>query len=400
MKNKKVNNMIALVLLIVGIITLIVIFKNQFKTDNKNNDIKEDKKVVYAYFDKNGADSISSVRESCILSNGTCEITLPKINTTGVSLGWGNINSEKALYEENSKLKISKDITLYAITYKEFSISIVKDNVDTIDTAKLSCKAYNGRTGCVVDIPNYNTQGYETRGYSLFKDSLTGTIYPSKNYVITKSMTLYPVVNTLSHQQVINVSKSLKKYNVYFDIERGCSDLTVNTYFNYFDNINKYASYLLIGSKITFLNSNTFDNIWGSKYVGMNYGPNALRLFDVKCSNNILDNTNNYYATIVHELSHTWDFYYSNYHSKNISDETDFINIYTKYKNSSSRPFRDYSYSSIREFFADTYRYYYFKYIDPMPAYVNLDYPSDIKAILEKYICITNNGYINNGKCS
>ena len=111
--------------------------------------------------------------------------------------------------------------------------------------------------------------------------------------------------------EIINKSKIYKSRgetqysNVYFDIEQGCSDLTVNTYFNYFDNINKYASYLLIGSKITFLNSNTFDNIWGSKYVGMNYGPNALRLFDVKCSNNILDNTNNNYATIVHELSHT-----------------------------------------------------------------------------------------------
>mgnify|MGYP003303599511 CR=1 FL=1 len=33
-----------------------------------------------------------------------------------------------------------------------------------------------------------------------------------------------------------------------------------------------------------------------------------------------------------------------------------------RYQNMSNRPFRDYSYSNIREFFADSVRYYYFKY--------------------------------------
>ena len=128
--------------------------------------------------------------------------------------------------------------------------------------------------------------------------------------------------------------------------------------------------------------------------MGMNYGPNGLRLFDIKCPNQI---DSNYYATMVHELAHTWDFYYSNYFSRSISEENDYINLYSKYERMNQRPFRDYSYTNIREFMADTVRYYYFKYLDPRTGYKELEYPADVKNVLEKYICIANNDYKQTG---
>ena len=38
-------------------------------------------------------------------------------------------------------------------------------------------------------------------------------------------------------------------------------------------------------------------------------------------------------------------------------------------------------------------KYYYFKYLVPKNGYRELDFPKDIQSTLEKYICITKNGY-------
>ena len=96
---------------------------------------------------------------------------------------------------------------------------------------------------------------------------------------------------------------------------------------------------------------------------------------------------------MVHELGHSWDYFYSVKKGNNITSNADIINLFNKYKNMSSRPFRDYSYSNIYEFFADMGKYYYFKYTKKSSEYVNMSYPDDIKKVMEKYICIAKNDY-------
>ena len=123
----------------------------------------------------------------------------------------------------------------------------------------------------------------------------------------------------------------------------------------------------------------------------MNYGPRGLRSVDIRCSDTVY---NDYYATMVHEMAHSWDFYYANRLGSNISSQNDIINLYSKYKDmKSNRPFREYSYSNIYEFFADMVRYYYFKYYVPKSDFKELNYPSDIKNTLERYFCIAMNDY-------
>ena len=122
----------------------------------------------------------------------------------------------------------------------------------------------------------------------------------------------------------------------------------------------------------------------------MNYGPKSLRSVDVRCSPNSF---NDYYATMVHEMAHSWDFYYGLKTGKNISSQNDIINLFSKYSKAKNRPFRDYSYSNIYEFVADMMRYYYFKYYVPTYGFKSSVYPSDIKKALEKYICISKNDY-------
>ena len=83
----------------------------------------------------------------------------------------------------------------------------------------------------------------------------------------------------------------------------------------------------------------SFNTIWGSSYVGMNYGPKSLRSVDIRCSNS---SYNDYYATMVHEMAHSWDFFYASKFGSNISSQNDVINLYEKYQKSKNKPFREY----------------------------------------------------------
>lgn len=394
MKNKKVSNIAIYILLIIVIAGIMYFCYTLFINYNHPNDLSGDIPNLENYtalFVKNGADSIEYSKLTCSNVNGKCQITLPNIvKDDGYVLGWNISNENYAKYDVGEVVELTNNQMFYAITYSINTLTIASESLDYLSQREVSCKVYNKEESCTVTIPNYNKVGYENRGYSLRSDSLTGVIYPNREYSLKNDVILYPIYNTLTRGKVINVFKTIQKYGITIEIENGCKSSTYNEYLNYLDSINKKAGYLLVGSKITFLNSETFDSLWGSKYMGMNYGPNALRLFDVKCPDSL---NYDYYATMVHELAHTWDFYYSNYFDKNISDENDYVNLFSKYQNMDNRPFRDYSYSNIREFMADTIRYYYFKYLEPRGIYQNLEYPSDVKKVVEKYICIANNGY-------
>lgn len=375
--------------------TLLASYKRLYNSNNINSSYGD--KITYtASFKRNGATTIDKVKLTCTVINNHCLITLPKATRdNGIVLGYSlNKDSKIALYQVGQTINLTKDITLYTVSYQKLSLIIDSSQIDYISDKDPSCHLYNNETSCDVKIPIFNKLGYETRGYSTNRNSYTGYIFPNSTYTLTKNTKLYPIYNNLTSLKTINVTKNHMINNTIFDIETGCSNDIYNDYLEYFYRINKKAPYLMTGGKITFLTDKTFNEIWGESYVGMNYGPQGLRLIDIRCSNIF---TNNYYATVVHELAHTWDFYYGNMMGKDISETNEIINLYNKYRNDYSRPFRNYSYTNIREFVADMIRYYYLKYIDPINEYKSLYYPNDIKQILEKLICTANNNYKNNG---
>lgn len=404
MRRRK-NNDLILYIIIIFIIGLIMYFSYDiFKGNNlipdpdiNNSHFNGDNNDIFtAIFSSNGADSISKKKIVCEIIDGRCQITLPEITKkNGKVLGWNTLDAKYAIYKPGEIITIENNVLFYAITYKENHLYIDDSRIDYISDQNISCRTYNKEESCMVTIPNYNKIGYENRGYSLRTDSLTGTFFPNDIYILKKDATLYPIYSTLSRGRVINTNVTLQRHGITIEIENGCKEKVYNKYLSYLDSINKNANYLLIGSKITFLNDSTFNQIWGKEYLGMNYGPNDLRLFDVRCSDS---SNSDYYATMVHELAHTWDFYYGNHFDNIISEQNDIRNLYNKYLNSVNRPFRDYSYTNIKEFFADSVRYYYLKYIDPKDYFKNLSYPDDVKSVLEKYICIAKNNY-QKGSC-
>ena len=399
---KKIINYILYFFIAAIIVFSLFISLNYFLKKEKNiidNDNNNGERIGYTiYFDLNGASAITNDSVSCTENNDKCKIHLPKATRNdGVVLGYSsNKDSKKADYLMNTDIDIKENMTLYVISYKINTLNINQKELDYVEQSNLSCFAYNLDKKCSVRLPSFNKIGYEVRGYSTSPKSVTGIFFPKEYYEISDNQTLYPIYNIFARSVKINVKKSLLVNGSFIEIENACPDNIANKYISYLNDIKDNAPYLLFGNKITFLGDASFNSIWGDKYVGMNFGPRKLRAFDIRCSSVIL---NDYYGTMVHELGHSWDYFYSVKMGKTITSNADIINLFNKYKNISNRPFRDYSYSNVYEFFADMGKYYYFKYIKKSSEYINISYPNDIKKVMEKYICIAKNDY-DEGKCT
>jgi len=401
MRNNKLINFILYSLIALLILTSLFIGLRLLTDKEKdiNEVINNGEAITYTVtFSLNGADTIDNKKLICVASsNQKCEVMLP--NTTrngGTVLGYStNKDSKIPDYLPNTYMTITNDVTLYVISYRVNTLYIKADNVDFVSSDKISCTVYNSDTECIVTIPTFNKIGYENKGYSTSSTSTTGYIYPNEEYKLSRDTTIYPIYNTSSRSRKININKTLVVNDSFVEIEEGCPESIYNKYLDYLNEIRVYAPYLLFGNKVTFVVDKSFNEVWGPQYVGMNFGPRKLRAFDVRCSDEIL---NDYYATMVHELSHSWDYYYSTKFDNTITGNSDIINLFNKYSKQSNRPFREYSYTTIFEFFADMEKYYYFKYIKPTAGYRSLNYPQDIKNVMEKYICIAKNNY-DDTKC-
>ena len=380
-KRLSVNYIICLGMLV---FLLFCFFKNN-KLDTKYN-------IYKIKFDLNGADSITKNNINCIdTGNGYCKVKLPlATRKNGVVLGFSeDKNSKMPFYFMDMEIQINRELTLYVISYQVNILKIEDNNLDYIENKEIKCFAYNKNDSCQVTLPIYNKEGYEIKGYSTDSSSSIGEIYPKESFKITQNMIIYPIYDISNRLEVINVRKSLIFNGIILEIENDCKDELANRFLMYLEDIRKNAPYLLVNNKITFLGEKSYEKIWGNDSIAMNYGPQKYRSFDIICSNKL----NDYYASIIHELAHSWDFFSYSKMGSNITSNNDVIELFNKYTQQENRPFRNYSYSNIYEFFADALKFYYFKYVKPTYEYYNLNYPEDIKNIIEKYICFANNNY-------
>lgn len=391
---KKIVIILVIILFISGIL-----FLNKKLIKEENEIVQNPEIAGYTVtIDLNGADKIDKKKISCINENNNCYVTLPNVTRDdGQVLGFSkNPNDIVPEYLIGTKISIDDNMKLYVISEKENTVYIEQNDVDYLEKNIIKCTSYNKESKCKVKMPLFNKKGYENRGYSTSTSSLVGFVFPNEDYVISKDVTLYPIYGINNHLKKINVSKTFTYLDSIIEIEEGCTSDIYDIYLNYLKEISYKAPFLLIGNKISFINDDDFDYIWGKGYVGMNYGPRNLRAVDIRCGSKLI---NDYYGTMVHEMSHSWDFYYATKIGNNITSENDIINLYNKYSKMENRPFRDYSYSNIYEFLADMMKYYYFKYVVKKGSYTNNEFPEDMKKTLEKYICISNNNY-DKTKCS
>ena len=382
---------------------------------NQSINVKKDEtyyavtnKKVTITFKKNGATSISSQSESCTYYNNQngCTITTPYITRASwQKVGWAqseNATTEK--FKENTKFTVHDSGVYYAITYRTVTVNINKNNADSLGNCKtttsngckITCNIYNTNDSCEVALPYIYSKGNEVQFFSTSSDSnATAGYTPAMPLKVYNDVTLNAIVDNRYRKSTYNIIKTKNYGYTAFETENNCPSSVYNSYYKFTDSVYQKASYMFTAAKVTFTSENTFKTTWGSGYAGMTYGPAlGYRNVDIKCSST---NTEYYYHTIVHELTHAWDSYYQAKLDYRLSETPEIKNLFNKYSNATNRPLREYSYTNTAEFVADVYSWYYFLYIDTTyrPAVVsnNTYFPSDMKNAIEKYIRIAKNGY-------
>ena len=381
-------------------------------------------------FKLNGATSITSDRITCKLSLQGCIIELPDVTRTdGNIIGYSfNKDDHTAKYHPGDKLLIKNDYDLFSISYKEIVVSIDKNGTDYLEKDSLKCTLFNEDKSCKLKLPFFNKKGYQTLGYSTSKTptSTYNSYFQNEEYEFKENIKLYPNYTSTRGKKENRVYQVQDAYildnKLAMEFDKSVSQTTINDYKKIINDLNKHMPYYLTGTKITIFNEAEFVSRWGGNgsVLGINYSVNASkddyplsRSLDILAASRI-DYMKKYYI-LVHELGHSFDFYYgygvnkpieittdyaSDSGKQSIASQSDIKVLYNKYKKmGDSAPLRDYAYTNIHEFVAEALAYYYMTFTVPTAGYKQDKYPTELKQVIEKYLCIDKNNY-NEKVCS
>jgi len=129
---------------------------------------------------------------SCTTTEESCEIILPKIITNYTVIGWGESSSAKvALYSQGEKIKVNKDLNLYAITKRTFTAEFFENGALKISNKSQSCTAYN-TDKCEIITPNIITVA-EVIGWGESSNSKEAKISVNQKVELTKNIKYYAI---------------------------------------------------------------------------------------------------------------------------------------------------------------------------------------------------------------
>lgn len=333
------------------------------------------RKIVRASFASNNYATVNDENRSCYIYNtGTsCLVNTPSVRAiSGSFAGWSKVNGSYSIDYSDSNILINKDIVLYPVTKKVIVVNFNANGASYIDYNSKTCELYNGNTSCDIVIPNVDKPGMISYG---FNESLSNTDFKPKyisneTYSFSDSITLYADFSTSTFRyRNISVYSQKKYNNITLEVESVCNydeiERKVNKLFNDWPSIFKY------NLKVTYLSESSFKRIHSEDdAIGITYGPDAKygnpKLFvDLIC-----DTTGDIF---VHEMMHYHDFMYELKYRSKLSDSSELSSLYNKYKYSSDRPLRDYSYVNREEFMAEIAMFYYSKYYLGENVYLPLD---------------------------
>ncbi len=394
---------IIIILLILAALVLIFVFAKNLL---KSYDVK-----IYL----NGADAVEEEMKCTSDYLGHCTLTLPSAQRNdGEVLGYSKIvDSRDAEYKIGQTIELEEDTVLFVISKKDNELKIDTSDIDelSVSSDELKCSTYNAENKCSITVPLFNKRGYENMGYSEKKGSDKITVHPGDKYQGGK--TLYPVYVKWPNDKVYSVKDSFPLSNAYVDVESGCPADIVDAYTEYVKAIDEKWPFLFHGQKIVFHGEEAFYQFtgFGKTVGGATYTNSSMAPLTVKC---IMPSSSTYdvYMVFVHELAHSFDMEYEKYFKKRISSESDIKSLYSKYKNySTNRPLSLYAfvgtgaYDATIEFFAELMAYYYLNVVDTEykliegKRYYRGNFPDDMKAVVEKYVCIGMNNF-DKSKCS
>ena len=150
------------------------------------------------FLNQNGSDSSAMTALNKKVANGTY-VTIPKVpSRTGYqALGWTtrkNYTSASSTYAPGKKIRVTKDITLYAV-YKRlpYTITFSNNNGTSTSSAYTSLKTYAAKNQSITlpAVPKLN--GYQCVGWTTKKGSSKAMYKAGAKVKITKSTRFYGV---------------------------------------------------------------------------------------------------------------------------------------------------------------------------------------------------------------
>ena len=394
-----------------------------------DDDIKKVEEKTYTLtLNKNGS-QVEKNSISCSTTGNSCYVILPKIITNYDVIGWATSgNAESANYLVGSKLELTGNMTLYAITKRTFTATFSNQGLDYLSASSLSCTAYNGVNSCYITLPYFNKKGHFNSFWSEKSEvssNLSGKKWDwayfkqaGRVYELTGNVTLYPNFNQFHYDltkncykyRTLNVSTTKFIGNTMFEFESGIPTTVINNFMNSMNQAYKIMPWLFTPGKVFIMTESTYDNY--STAYGLNhsmykaYGGDSYFTIDLKydTSGSVVKNAIDINAAL-HELAHAWDsyFYYRTDIKNGISSTNDFDKFYNSIR---SKLYVDNTGSVISkvETFAGMVTNYYWHVLgmDKSKAHyalkngIVLDSNElyNLKSFMEKYINISKNNYI------
>jgi len=354
------------------------------------------KKNIKITFNSNGA-AIGAPGKTCDLYNtsSSCNITTPTITRDGYEiLGWStNKDSKTASVKVSTELSISSNQTYYAITKKNIKITF------NLDVTQRTCVIYNKQEECSVVMPEFNIVGAFNGAWGLNKDNTEAKYRVGTAYSFSSDTNLYASVRhpwgdnpDAVQRKVRNISmqKTIKIGSKFIEYDEKIPVASVNNHILFLQNLYQDFPFLFIPGKVFVMDSKTYYEYSYSYGLTPFFG--SYSFVDIQYDANGKIDLN---AT-VHELVHTWDFYYSFRTGKSIHEQEDFKDFY---ESISTKLGID----NTTEIFAAMFTNYYWHVLemDTSKVYyalctgctLNETEKHNLKTIMEKYMNISNNGY-------
>ena len=195
---------VCLISLSIIFLSSVIFFTIKINLENKNNNnestiqggndnsTSNNKKTFYLTLNGNGfLDNLNTL--SCTTKKDSCTVKLPSIERENWTFkGWAkDKNSKKEDYLAKEKITLNGDLTLYAITTKDLTISIV--NEENKSSNILSCSVYNFENDCVITLPNIDSTKSNVRGWSSNKDKNDLTYTANQEIKINENKIIYEV---------------------------------------------------------------------------------------------------------------------------------------------------------------------------------------------------------------
>jgi len=309
-------------------------------------------------------------------------------------LGWStNKDSKTASVKVSTELSISSNQTYYAITKKNIKITF------NLDVTQRTCVIYNKQEECSVVMPEFNIVGAFNGAWGLNKDNTEAKYRVGTAYSFSSDTNLYASVRhpwgdnpDAVQRKVRNISmqKTIKIGSKFIEYDEKIPVASVNNHILFLQNLYQDFPFLFIPGKVFVMDSKTYYEYSYSYGLTPFFG--SYSFVDIQYDANGKIDLN---AT-VHELVHTWDFYYSFRTGKSIHEQEDFKDFY---ESISTKLGID----NTTEIFAAMFTNYYWHVLemDTSKVYyalctgctLNETEKHNLKTIMEKYMNISNNGY-------